>query len=239
MIRTFIFFTFLWLYQVLVLPFLIAALIAEKCGNFRLSRRIANPISLNWARWLVRISGARVTVVGKVDVPDDQPVMVVSNHQGDFDIPLLMVHLGRPVGFIAKRSLGKIPSIGSWMRLSGCLFLERESPRQAVLLVRQAIESLHTGDSLVIFPEGTRSGTSEMQEFKRGSLSIGPKAGVPILPVTIDGSWQLKRPGNLWVRGADVTITIGATIPTAEMPRDEQKELAGRVETIIRAAKSD
>ena len=235
MIRTVVFIAVLWLYQVAVLPVLLFALVCGALGARRFTRRFTVPITRGWAACLLRLAGVRVEVHGEIGVPADQSVLVVSNHQGAFDIPVLMVSLGRPVAFVAKRSLGRIPSVGAWMRLIGCLFLDRESPRQAIELVKRAVASLHAGDSLVIFPEGTRSNSADMASFKKGSLSIAAKAETPVIPVTVDGSWRVKQPGSSIIRPAEVHVTIGDPVSTKGLDRAARKALPETVEALVRA----
>ncbi len=122
----------------------------------------------------------------------DEPVLFVSNHQGSFDIPLLLGYIDKPKAFIAKWELRYLPFIGSWMKELGCIFIKRNDFRQTLKAFKGAGEVFKKGQSLVIFPEGTRSRSSKLGEFKRGSLKIALREKVPVVPVTIKGSYKLK-----------------------------------------------
>ncbi|HWJ03185.1 MAG TPA: lysophospholipid acyltransferase family protein [Verrucomicrobiae bacterium] len=186
----------------------------------------------NWAKALIKVSGTQVEVFGAEHVPADKSVLFVGNHQSDFDIPLYLGFIPGPKGFIAKIELSKAPVVSTWMTKMHCLFMDRKNLRQSVTVMRQAVEYLKSGYSLVIFPEGTRSKSSAMLEFKRGSLSIAEKAGVPIIPVTVVDSYKiLEANKGFRITPAYVEIHISEPIYPADLPPDT--DLAAHVRSII------
>ena len=148
-------------------------------------------IILKCTKNLIKISGADLIVTGTENIPLDEPVLYVSNHQGNMDIPILYSTAPQTMAFVAKKEMEKIPLLGYWMKERGCVFINRDNARNSLKAINQAIENLKSGNSIAIFPEGTRSKGPEMGDFKPGSLRIAIKSGVKVIPVTIKDSYKL------------------------------------------------
>ena len=142
---------------------------------------------------VIRITGATVKVTGAENVPLNEPVLFVGNHQGNMDIPLLYITSPQKMGFVAKKEFEKIPVFGYWMKERNCVFMDRGNAKESLKSINQAIDILKRGHSIAIFPEGTRSKKEEMGDFKAGSLRIALKAGVKVVPVTFKGSYKLME----------------------------------------------
>lgn len=149
----------------------------------------------------------------------------MANHQGYFDIPLMLTQLDKPNPLVAKKEIQKIPMIRGWMEQLHCVFLDRDDPRQSMECLRQAQELLGQGYSVVIFPEGTRNSGGPLGEFKAGAIRMATRAGVRWCPVCIDGSHLLMKKGSLWIHPAKVNIRILPPISTEGMARDEIRAL--------------
>lgn len=141
-----------------------------------------------WALGTVLLTGSKVTVIGSEKLTQNRDVCFMSNHQGLFDVPLLMGWLGRPVGFIGKMELRKIPFLSGWMLAIHSVFLDRSNARKAVDSINVAAETIKSGHAIAIFPEGTRSKTGEVCEFKGGSFKLAFNANAVIQPLTIHGT---------------------------------------------------
>ncbi len=177
---------------------------------------------------------AKVNVKGRENIPEKGPVFFVSNHQGFADIPAIYYAINTlQAGFIAKDSLSKVPLYGDWVTTVGGLYLERDNPRAAVKTFTKAEEMMKEGYSFVIFPEGTRSKTGVMGEFKKGAFKAPLKMGVPIVPITVSGTRQmLEVPGYL--RGGECTVVIHKPVETAGLDRKAQAEIPDMVYKTIR-----
>lgn len=177
----------------------------------------------NWAKSLVNITGSQVEVVGAELVPLKGAVLFAVNHQGNFDIPLMLGFVPGAKGFIAKIEMKRFPIISIWMRKMHCVFLDRSHLRKSLFTMREATEILTEGHSLVVFPEGTRSKGKPMAEFKRGSLRIAEKSKVPIVPVTIIGSYKIME-GNVGfkITPAKVKIIISKPIHPGELQAGQE-----------------
>ncbi|MBB6455369.1 1-acyl-sn-glycerol-3-phosphate acyltransferase [Salirhabdus euzebyi] len=160
-----------------------------------------------WAQKTIKRSGSTVNVVGNEKFPDG-PVLIVANHQGNFDIMALLGYLEKPFGFIAKIETKKVPFARTWITCMHGIFIDREDRRQSVKAFKDGIETLKSGHSLLIFPEGTRSKGSQTLPFKSGSLRLATKAGVPIVPVAIDGTHKIMEANDGKVKPAKVTVTV-------------------------------
>jgi len=144
-----------------------------------------------WARTTLLSTGSRVAVEGSENLPDHRNICFVSNHQGMFDIPLVLGFVGIPSGFIAKQELFKVTVLSHWMREIPCVFIDRGSARKAIESFQTSAEVIKSGHPMVIFPEGTRSKGDKMGDFHQGSLKLPAMAGATIVPLAIKGSWRV------------------------------------------------
>ena len=186
-----------------------------------------------WGSGIVKKYKIDLTVTGTENIPDG-PVVFVSNHQGYADIPIFgAVITMKQIGFVAKTSLGKIPVFGEWIRDIRSVFIERDDPRASLKTIEEGIALLNQGFSLVIFPEGTRSKGPQTGEFKRGSLRLATKPGIPVVPVTLSGTYHVFEDKGYVHPGAKVEFCIHPAIETKELSKLEANNLAEKVEGII------
>jgi 1-acyl-sn-glycerol-3-phosphate acyltransferase len=179
-----------------------------------------------WANFILNLMNARIKLIGKENLPK-VPCLFVSNHQGFFDIPIIISVLDRTVGFIAKKEITKIGLLTYWMEQINCVFIDRQNIREAVKSINKGIQILKSGQNMVIFPEGTRSKGPKVGNFKKGSLKLALKSKVPIVPIAIDGSYKLRE-GNKHsvLKPADVKITICEPIYTDNLSKEELSNLS-------------
>ncbi len=185
-----------------------------------------------WASRVFNFSKTTVNVVGIENIPEDGAVVFVGNHQSLMDIHLLLAHCKKKLSFMAKMELTKVPIISTWMKYMQCTFISRNDRRQSIEAMQEAVEKLKNGYSTVIFPEGTRSRGGPIQEFKKGSFKLAFRAEVPIIPLTVDGTWQLLS-GK---RNAVCNLTIHPPVYTAGLTKDEKAELPEQIEAIVKSA---
>lgn len=179
----------------------------------------------NWARRLLILAGVTTNVSGKEHIPEG-PVVFVANHQGYFDIPLMITQLDQPHPIIAKKEIKKLPMIRSWMEELHCIFIDRKDPRQSMDCLKSAQKLLQEGYSVVIFPEGTRNKGGELLEFKSGGVRIAVKTKLPIVPVCIQGSHRVMEKNNMWIRPAKVSIQILPPIYTEALSKEDTRLLS-------------
>lgn len=233
MLRTILWFIYFWLHLLAIQPNLLRVKRLEKQGKTTEHDRLTNQTAKKWARSLVKFAGVTVATTGEENIPPEGSVLFVSNHQGNFDIPILLGYIDKPKSFIAKIELLKLPLIRTWMIHLKCVFLDRSDIRQSLKIINQAAGYLKQGYSMVIFPEGTRSKNAALGEFKPGSLKLAFKAGVPIVPIAIQGSYKIMEQNGFIIKPAHVNITIFKPIPTAGLTKEQATELPERVREII------
>jgi 1-acyl-sn-glycerol-3-phosphate acyltransferase len=177
-----------------------------------------------WSSFVIRSLKVDIEVIGKENLPKESCVFV-GNHQGYLDIPLLYSQINKKLGFIAKKEMEKAPIMSNWMRELHCVFMDRDNPREAIKAINQGIEYIKQGYSMVIFPEGTRSKSDSMGEFKKGSMKLGLKGSAPIVPITICGSYKVYEQHNK-VKTAKVKLIIDKPINVRELSKEEQNNLS-------------
>lgn len=234
MFRTILWFIYFGSYLIALIPSMMKVKRLEESGKSAEHDQFTTQIAQNWARSLVKFAGVSVAVSGEEKIPVEGSVLFVSNHQGNFDIPLLLGHIAKPKGFIAKIELKKVPLLRTWMTHLNCVFMDRSDIRQSLKVMKQATDYLKAGYSMVIFPEGTRSKSNTLGEFKAGSLKVALKAGVPIVPITISGSYKIMEQNGIIIKPAHVKITIHDPILTDGLSKEEAIELPEKIKGIIR-----
>jgi 1-acyl-sn-glycerol-3-phosphate acyltransferase len=234
MVRTIIWFIYFWISLLFTVPSLIKAEKLECEGKMKEFNNIVYKVTSSWARNLVKLSGTHVKVIGLENIPADIPVLFVGNHQGNFDIPVYMAYINRPFGFIAKIEIKKYPIISKWMKCMKCIFMDRQNIRQEVRAINEGIRYLKQGQSLVIFPEGTRSRGDKMGDFKAGSFKLAVKSCVPVIPVTIKGTYNIMEKRKFIISPAYVEIIISKPVYTDNLSHEEIQMLPDKVMNIIK-----
>lgn len=238
MVRTILWYAYFWLYQLLSLTFFIPLAVLRLLRLKEQEAAYVHFVTSSWARNLIRAAGGSITLKGLDKIPEERSYCVIANHQGGFDIPLLVGYMPRSVGFIAKKELRYVPVLSTWMKATNCIFIDRSNRRAAAASVEQAIEQIKAGQPLVIFPEGTRSRGPEMNPFRSGSLKVPIRSKALIVPVTIDGSYLMKEANGGLLRPASVTITIHDPVDAAAFKDEQTRELASLLSAIIESALS-
>ena len=234
--KTCIFFIRFFFSLIGTLPMLSKAKKLEKNGQTAECDAYVHQAASKWMKKQVEATGSHVTVNGLENLPTDGSVVYISNHQGNFDIPLLMGYIDTPKGFISKIEVKKIPVINQWMELIHCVFMDRTTLKGSAGAIIEGIKVLKSGHSLVIFPEGTRSKGDQMGEFKSASFKLATKPGVPIVPITINGSYKLLDEGNNKIRKSDVILTIHPPVITKGLSKEELEALPEKVHALIASA---
>lgn len=233
MLRTLAWYTNFAVSLPLTLPMLGRAKRLTAAGEISERDEYTHRVTSKWAMSHIKMSGASVRLYGSENIPQDRAVLFVSNHQSNFDIALFMGYIDKPKGYVSKIEMNKIPILRSWMNYMNCVFIERGNVRKTAEAMAKAIKILKSGFSLVIFPEGTRSRSEKLGEFREGSFKLAVKAGVPIVPVTIKGSYKLMEANNNKIKPAEVEMYIHEPIETEGLSNIHINELASRVREII------
>lgn len=185
-----------------------------------------------WARYTLKIIGVKVNIKGLENLPKEN-CLFVSNHQGNADFLVLMSELDKHLGFLAKKEILKIPVIRTWMKEMHCVFIDRENIRESLKAINKGIENLNNGYSMLIFPEGTRSKSHKLGEFKKGSMKMALKASVPVVPIVIDNSFKVFEEGKGKLKASIINMSILEPINVSDLTKDEKASLADIVKNKI------
>ena len=150
---------------------------------------------------------------GKIWSHDKTSYIFVPNHQGSFDIFLIYGFIGRNFKWMMKKSLRKLPFVGKACESAGHIFVDRSGPKKVLETIRQAKDSLKDGVSLVVFPEGARTFTGHMGYFKKGAFQLADDLQLAVVPVTIDGSFEILPRTGKWIHRHRMILTIHDPIP--------------------------
>ena len=212
MIRTIIWFVYFWIRLLFTIPALIKVKKLDKQNRIKEKDDLVFKTARNWAKSLVNLSGTEIKIVGEENIPENDAVVFVSNHQGNFDIPILLGYINKPKAFIAKIEMAKFPIVSTWMKYMNCVFMDRKDIRHSLRSINQGVEYIKKGYSMVVFPEGTRSIDGKLGDFKPGSLKLASKSGVPIVPVTVKGSNNIMSKNGFIIKPAIVNLIISAPV---------------------------
>ena len=209
-------------YLVLTIPVL---LIEWIIGKFAPMKKDISSLRMVQAifKFILWLTGARVTVIGEENVPKDQAVLYVANHRSYFDILLTYSRCPGRTGYVAKKEMERYPLLSNWMH--------------NLKTILQAADYVKSGISVCIFPEGTRNKNSDeldMLPFHDGSFKIATRAKSPIIPIAISNSaniWEANFPKMTPVH---VVIEYGKPIIPSELDRDTQRHLGAYTQNIIK-----
>jgi 1-acyl-sn-glycerol-3-phosphate acyltransferase len=189
-----------------------------------------------WARTLLLLSLIRVTVRGAEHIDPARPCIFAANHQSYMDIPVFFGYLPANFRIMAKASLFHLPFLGWHLRRSGHMPIARNNPRRAARSVLEAARHVREGTPVFVFPEGGRSMDGVIGEFKAGTFLLAIKAGVPVVPITVNGTRGVLIPGSFHIRPGKVEMIIHPPISTEGMDSHSADDLSDRVRCVIAAA---
>ncbi len=182
-----------------------------------------------WGRIFLFGTGVRLRVEDHARLPDGQPVVFAANHQNSLDILVASAGIPYPFGFAAKYGLRKLPFIGWVLNRTACLFIDRSTPRRAAESLIEAADRLKRGDGVLLYPEGGRSYSDELQPFQRGAFMLAATAEVPLVPVALVGDDRRLDERNWAFRPGPVRVVIGPPITTAGRGRAAVPDLMEEV----------
>lgn len=220
-----------------------AGLASIPCAIGQIIGHMFDPTARNFRRWAglwahvtLKMSGYRVHVERSAALDPAKPYVYVSNHQTGLDIWAHLVGIRNPFGFVAKAELKRVPFIGMALRFSASLFVDRSTPRKAVASMHEAAERIRNGNSVLIYPEGRRTWSSELHPFLKGAFQLAVEAHVPIVPTALvnthalyDERFKASKPGV-------VRLVIGSPIQTEDLGRADIPELMDRVRVFMASA---
>jgi 1-acyl-sn-glycerol-3-phosphate acyltransferase len=210
------------------------------CGTLSLGGSLFDPrgrwqhgCARVWSWLILKTSGIRVRTEGLENLSKSGTLIFCVNHQSAMDIPALFVGLPVQFRFLAKRSLFKIPFLGWHLRRSGHIPVDRDRPRQALKSLDRAAKMIREGSSVVLFPEGRRSRDGQLGAFKAGSFYLAILAGVPIVPITLNGSRAVLKPDTYHVHAGQIEMIVHHPLLTRGLTVEDIDALSERVRNQI------
>jgi 1-acyl-sn-glycerol-3-phosphate acyltransferase len=217
-----------------IIATLIAAPIAIVIARIRPTSAAIDQLARVWSRLWLAAAGCKITVEGREAVDVRRSHIVVANHLSVLDIMACFIAVPLPIRFLAKRELFSIPVLAPAMRAIGIVEVDRGA-RSAIheQVNQQARDLVASGRSVIIYPEGTRSRDGELRPFKKGAFTMAIAGHVPVLPVTLAGTFEAWPAGKIWIRGGPIRVVIDPAIETEGMTRADTTGLTDRVRAVI------
>lgn len=204
-----------------------AAALASSTGNLAFS------LSRIWAYVMLAATGVRCVIRGKDKIRPNTSYVIISNHQSEYDILALVTTLGIQYRWIIKKELRKVPLFGYALYASRNVFIDRGDHSQAMKSIREGMARLPQGVSVLFFAEGTRSEDGSIGPFKKGGFLMALERGLPILPVTVNGSRKVLPKKSLVFTPGTIEVVVGDPIDTREYTMENLQELVDFTRGVI------
>lgn len=196
--------------------------------------KVARLTAVPWAKLCLLYSGVRVDVYGRDNLMTGQSYVIVANHLSQFDIFVLYGYLGVDFRWVMKHELRRLPIIGICCEKLGHIFINRSDTQAAIASLEQARARLSNGASVLFFPEGTRSRDGQLKPFKKGAFKMAQDLQLPVLPITLTGTFEILPPGTARLRpGQHAEITLHPAIPTLGTSDAERVQLMHQSQAAI------
>jgi len=174
---------------------------------------VADEFPRRWARALLRLGGVRVVIENPEAIDPNAPQILAANHSSWFDVLALAGHLPGRYCFVAKKEVRKIPFLGYTIERCGHIYIDRSDHQKALASLQAARARLENSrPTVIMFPEGTRSETGELQRFKKGAFVLALQTGADIIPAAIAGSRDVMKKHSLLVHSGRIVVRLGEPI---------------------------
>lgn len=210
------------------------AIAALVCIPFDRKGKLYHGISRFWSRSVLRVCGVRIRVRGAEHADHPGPTVYVSNHASMLDIPVVVAGIADDVRLVYKKELEWIPLFGWGLKWGSYIGIDRGRGNEAARSLEEAVEKIRGGTSVLLFAEGTRTSDGTLQPFKRGAFHLATRAGVPVIPLTINGSYGIVPKHSMRIRPGTVELVLDAPIHLENATgRDAELRLMEQVRAAI------
>jgi 1-acyl-sn-glycerol-3-phosphate acyltransferase len=180
----------------------------------------------------MRLAGVRVRTEGLENIPPGVCIFA-ANHAGSLDAPATLIGIPRRISFLAKKEVFKVPIVKTALRLAKVVPVDRSDRDAAIASIAEAIQYLNAGISFVVFPEGTRSADGQLMPFKKGTFVMAIQGRVPVVPVSILGSWERMPRGRLKIARGEILLRFAPAVDSAVYTMERRKDLLERVQAAV------
>lgn len=201
---------------------------------FHRTGKLFHTLARFWARIILKICGVKIKLQGIEQIDFSRSYIYVSNHASQFDIPAVVAGIPDQIRIVYKKELEKIPIFGWGLKYGKTyISIDRGRGQDAIQSLEDAANKIRNGASVLLFGEGTRSADGKLQQFKRGPFNLAMRAGVPIVPVAINGSYKILPKHSFRIRPGTITLVLSSPI---KPPENEGKEAELNLRDEVRAA---
>ena len=200
---------------------------------FSKTGRLPYKLCRAWAWLVLKTNRVKIQIQGLDGINPDSSYIFMSNHASNLDPPAIAFTLEHTLRFVAKKSLAKIPLFGLAIRLARMIIIDRDNAQSAREAVNRAMKDLTGGVSAFFFAEGTRSLDGKLQKFKKGGVMLALKTKLPIVPITIVGSYDLMPKKTFRIKPGVVKVIIGTPIDVSKYTEEERDILLDMVRSVI------
>lgn len=213
----------------------IIAVVAFVTLPFNRNEKLYHRVGRVWSRLLLRICGVRVELHGTEHCAHGASVIYAANHASMLDIPVVIASVPDDIRLVYKKELEKIPIFGWGLKYGSYIGIDRGRGTEARKSLEEAVEKIRRGASVLLFVEGTRTSDGKLQPFKRGAFNLAARSGVPMIPLTINGTYALVPKHSLRIRPGTVHLHFGPPIRVEDAgnERDTESLLMDRVRSAI------
>lgn len=191
-------------------------------------------ITRTYSKIVLKLFGVTVEVKGTEHLQSEGPYVYVANHASYFDIPAVIYGVPDRIHLVYKKELERLPFFGWGLKLGKTyIAVDRGRGTEAVKSLEQAVQKIRSGASVLLFAEGTRTRDGKLQPFKRGAFNLAVRAGVPVVPLTINGSYIILPRESYRANPGTITLIIDKPIELRQDGKEEEMKLMERVHTVL------
>jgi len=191
-------------------------------------------MALWWSQFILWIFGIEISTKFIEDLDLSKSYVFVANHASMFDIPAVIVALRGKINLVFKKELARIPLWGWTLKFGHFIMIDRSNPVNAMKSLERAANSIREGNSIILFPEGTRTRDGKLQPFKRGAFSLAISSKVPVVPVTINGTYKILPRGSIKINPSKISVIVERPINTEKFSGKEgELELMRKAYAVI------
>lgn len=198
-------------------------------------RKLGEAVIQLWSRVFLLVPPMSYTVSGTENVKPDTQYFFLSNHLSNFDVPLLFRAIPTPIRYLAKKELYKIPVFAQALHVAGMIKIDRGAGARSYAAINEGVaKAKENGHSLIVFAEGTRSRDGDLHAFKKGAFRMAIATGLPVVPVTVNGTWDVWPPGSKIFYKGQANVVIHEPIETADLKPGDIDMLRSRVYDVVK-----
>ncbi len=220
----------LWVFANLVIATTITAISIVLIALLLKKQTLITALLRFWGSWVIKVAGIKVKLHGLENIDTDTQYVILGNHESSLDIFLTLSKIPLPFRIVAKAELRKMPLVGIAMERGLFPLIDRKNRSSAIKSLNGTFDKMKQNNlSVLVFPEGTRSGNGRLIPFKKGSFVLAIDNKLPILPVVMCGAGRINPPGTIWIKGSKIDMYFLPPVPVSEIENADHTALRDQV----------